>query len=93
MTNFCSFQTRVTVIMLNTETSRLHRLKLRSSRESGDSGGPLVKALLADPDQGPRYFLFGLVSFGIPSCGKFPTPAVYRNVSHYLPWVFANIKD
>lgn len=40
----------------------------------------------------PRYVLFGLVSYGMPSCGKFDLPAVYTNVSHYLPWIFKQIQ-
>ncbi|KAG5667888.1 hypothetical protein PVAND_015854 [Polypedilum vanderplanki] len=54
---------------------------------NGDSGGPLVKAMSMD-NYGPRYILFGLVSVGVPSCGKFSLPAVYTNVSHYLPWIY-----
>jgi hypothetical protein len=42
-------------------------------------------------DYGPRYVLFGIVSVGVPSCGKFSLPAVYTNVSHYLPWIYDNI--
>lgn len=41
-------------------------------------------------DYGPRYVLFGIVSVGVPSCGKFSLPAVYTNVSHYLPWIYDN---
>lgn len=54
-------------------------------------GGPLVK-VEATPEHGPRYFLFGLVSVGVPSCGKFPLPAVYTNISYYLPWIMSNIE-
>ena len=42
-------------------------------------------------DYGPRYVLFGIVSVGVPSCGKFSLPAVYTNVSNYLPWIYDNI--
>jgi secreted trypsin-like serine protease len=45
----------------------------------------------ATADHGPRYFLFGIVSVGVPSCGKFNLPAVYTNVSHYLPWILDNV--
>ncbi|KAL7013509.1 hypothetical protein ACKWTF_015432 [Chironomus riparius] len=57
---------------------------------NGDSGGPLVKAMPLG-DYGPRYVLFGIVSVGVPSCGKFSLPAVYTNVSYYLPWIYDNI--
>lgn len=52
--------------------------------------GPLIKAMPM-ADYGPRYVLFGIVSVGVPSCGKFAVPAVYTNVSHYLPWIYDNI--
>ncbi|CRL08180.1 CLUMA_CG021014, isoform A [Clunio marinus] len=58
---------------------------------NGDSGGPLVK-IFSSKEYGPRYYLFGIVSVGVPSCGKFPLPAVYTNVSHYLPWIYNNVK-
>lgn len=48
--------------------------------------------VMATAEHGPRYFLYGLVSVGVPSCGKFNVPAVYTNISHYLPWILDNIK-
>lgn len=49
-----------------------------------------MKALASPEFDGPRYFLFGLVSVGVPSCGKFALPAVYTNVSvrFYLGEIF-----
>lgn len=54
-------------------------------------GGPLVKAS-SFGEHGPRYVIFGIVSVGLPSCGKFSLPAVYTNVSHYLPWIYEVIE-
>jgi len=42
-------------------------------------------------DRGPRYFIFGIVSIGPPSCGEYDLPAVYTNVSHYMPYIIENM--
>ena len=49
-----------------------------------------MKVLESEKDE-PRYFLLGLVSVGVPSCGKYALPAVYTNVSYYLPWIMDNL--
>lgn len=55
----------------------------------GDSGGP---AMIIDDIEGPpRYYLYGLVSFGPSRCGV-PKPAVYTRVSAYIYWILHNIK-
>lgn len=41
--------------------------------------------------RGPRYFAVGIVSLGTKLCGKFGEPALYTNVSFYLPWILKNI--
>lgn len=55
----------------------------------GDSGGPLMKVDVAE--DGPRYFLFGIVSFGAKYCAATTMPAVYTKLSSYLTWVLNNL--
>jgi len=55
---------------------------------TGDSGGPLMKAESVDGP--PKYFLFGVVSFGAKKCGS--GPAIYSDVRYYLPWILDNMK-
>lgn len=57
---------------------------------SGDSGGPMQKAF-SFRDKGPRYFAMGVVSVGAKRCGKFSTPAIYTNVTYYIPWILKNL--
>ncbi|RZF45062.1 hypothetical protein LSTR_LSTR002023 [Laodelphax striatellus] len=57
----------------------------------GDSGGPLMSAQAID-DMPPRYFIIGLVSFGVKMCGMSTMPAVYTRVSSYLQWILDNIR-
>lgn len=56
----------------------------------GDSGGPLMKVEALDGP--PKYYLIGTVSFGVKSCGKFATPAIYTDISQYIKWILNNIK-
>lgn len=55
----------------------------------GDSGGPLMKVL---SDEGPRYYLIGIVSFGAKACGASRTPAIYSRVAAYTTWILDNIQ-
>lgn len=51
----------------------------------GDSGGPL------------QYFgrtgfvIYGIVSYGVASCGTEAEPGIYTKVSHYLDWIIDNL--
>ncbi|KAK2583734.1 hypothetical protein KPH14_009652 [Odynerus spinipes] len=56
---------------------------------NGDSGGPLMK--VETIDELPRYYIIGLVSFGMERCGSTTRPGVYTKVSHYIKWILDNI--
>lgn len=55
---------------------------------SGDSGGPLMN----DAENGDRYVLFGLVSFGPRRCGIANFPSVYTRVASFMEWIMRNIE-
>lgn len=58
---------------------------------AGDSGGPLMWQ--ADYEGGlPRYTLFGVVSFGVQTCGTMDFPGVYMRVGAYLEWILDNME-
>lgn len=48
----------------------------------GDSGGPLFKY----NHENGRYFLYGIVSYGV-GCGRREYPGIYTRVSHYIDWI------
>lgn len=45
---------------------------------------------IANSEYGPRYYLVGIVSYGDVECGK--SPAVYTNVSAFMPFVLSGMK-
>ncbi|PWA19186.1 hypothetical protein CCH79_00019705 [Gambusia affinis] len=49
----------------------------------GDSGGPLV----CEEDEGLRWTLFGLTSWGSVCFSKVLGPGVYSNVTHFTAWI------
>ncbi|ENN70806.1 hypothetical protein HUJ04_004940 [Dendroctonus ponderosae] len=54
----------------------------------GDSGGPLMKPIVLDAP--PKYFLFGIVSYGMKWCGV--SAAIYTNVTHYMNWILDHME-
>ncbi|KAH8303172.1 hypothetical protein KR059_002639, partial [Drosophila kikkawai] len=57
----------------------------------GDSGGPLT--VEASTPRGDRFvYLAGIVSFGLPECGKSEYSAVYTRVSSYMDWIEETIR-
>lgn len=56
---------------------------------AGDSGGPLMKVVQFDGP--PRYFMFGVVSYGPVQCGKTANPGVYTNISQFYPWILDHL--
>jgi len=57
---------------------------------NGDSGGGLF--IRRQKDQLAPWYLFGIVSFGVPNCeaGK---PEVYVRVSEYIQWIVEKIQE
>jgi transmembrane serine protease 9 len=56
---------------------------------AGDSGGPLMKVETLDGP--PRYYLLGVVSFGVKRCGATTKPGVYTRISAYMNWLMDNM--
>lgn len=54
----------------------------------GDSGGPLMQ--MADSGTGPRYYVTGIVSFGLSDCGA--GPAVYTRVLAHINFILDSLK-
>ncbi|XP_046819201.1 CLIP domain-containing serine protease 2-like [Vespa crabro] len=57
----------------------------------GDSGGPLMK--VETIDELPKYYIIGIVSFGVQDCGATTSPGVYTKISHYIIWILDNINS
>nr|AID60291.1 easter-7 [Nilaparvata lugens]APA33893.1 seminal fluid protein [Nilaparvata lugens] len=59
----------------------------------GDSGGPLMVVKQMDPEQPPRFYQIGVVSWGglTVNVTSFESPTVYTRVRYYLPWVLDNM--
>uniref|UniRef100_A0A182KDQ0 Peptidase S1 domain-containing protein n=1 Tax=Anopheles christyi TaxID=43041 RepID=A0A182KDQ0_9DIPT len=56
---------------------------------SGDSGGPLKSISI----QHSRYVQYGVVSFGLRTCGKQSAPGVYTKVESYVDWILDRLED
>uniref|UniRef100_A0AAG5DS92 Peptidase S1 domain-containing protein n=1 Tax=Anopheles atroparvus TaxID=41427 RepID=A0AAG5DS92_ANOAO len=54
----------------------------------GDSGGPLKSVSV-----NARFVQYGVVSFGLKSCGKRTAPGVYTKVEHYLDWILNKLEE
>ena len=59
---------------------------------SGDSGGPLEFSGNFENDYVPKAIQYGIVSFGIHSCGVKSLPAIYTKVYPYLKWILDNME-
>ncbi|XP_066595020.1 ovochymase-like [Prorops nasuta] len=64
----------------------------KSGKDSclGDSGGPLQAA--GSYNKSVRYIQYGIVSFGLRSCGTEGFPGVYTRVPYYLDWILDTIR-
>lgn len=62
----------------------------------GDSGGPVQFTGLLnpnDPTDRTRMIQFGIVSFGVNTCGKLENyPGIYTKVSSFLGWILDNME-
>lgn len=56
---------------------------------AGDSGGPLQII----SNQTSRYIQYGVVSYGLKSCGVQDEPGVYTNVMYYMKWIFQEVDE
>ncbi|XP_053692034.1 phenoloxidase-activating factor 3-like [Sabethes cyaneus] len=54
---------------------------------AGDSGGPLQYY-----SRSSAAVMYGVVSFGVNSCGDESAPGVYTRVSHYIDWIAQNLE-
>ena len=66
-----------------------YAMEAGTSACQGDSGGPLVAA---DPDQCDALTLIGVVSWSV-GCAKHEYPAIYAEVSHFIPWLYQQMPD
>lgn len=57
----------------------------------GDSGGPLMA--VQEVMKVLRMVQFGIVSYGVKSCGNFGIPAVYTDVTKYVGWILDHLKE
>ncbi|XP_039449365.1 serine protease grass-like [Culex pipiens pallens] len=55
----------------------------------GDSGGPLQAFSAGDKLQ---FIQYGVVAFGVTTCGEQNLPGVYTNVGAYLGWIFKTVE-
>lgn len=57
----------------------------------GDSGGPLMKPCSVNTM--PRYFVIGVISFGLKNCATTKYPGVYTVVAEYMTWILDNVHE
>ncbi|XP_049532695.1 serine protease grass-like [Anopheles darlingi] len=55
---------------------------------SGDSGGPLKTI-----SQSAQFVQYGVVSFGLNTCGKKSAPGVYTRVDKYVDWILEHLEE
>uniref|UniRef100_A0A182NF78 Peptidase S1 domain-containing protein n=1 Tax=Anopheles dirus TaxID=7168 RepID=A0A182NF78_9DIPT len=54
----------------------------------GDNGGPLISFNING-----RYVLYGMVSYGLRTCGIYRAPTVYTKVTTYIKWILNNMEE
>ncbi|XP_041775627.1 uncharacterized protein LOC121595608 [Anopheles merus] len=55
---------------------------------TGDSGGPLKTISI-----NARYVQYGVVSYGLRTCGKQSAPGVYTRVENYVDWILDHLEE
>jgi hypothetical protein len=60
---------------------------------NGDSGGPLMSTGISPRDGKTRYFMAGVMSFVLPTCGTKDWPGVYTRVSQYTDWILNQLAE
>ena len=60
----------------------------RTDNCSGDSGGPLKTVAV-----NARFVQYGVVSYGLRTCGKETAPGVYTRVENYIDWILDNLEE
>lgn len=58
----------------------------------GDSGGPLQAPGIYFNGR-VKYIQYGIVSFGLKSCGTAGVPGVYTNVTYYMDWILDTLRQ
>lgn len=56
---------------------------------AGDSGGPLQYI----SNQTSKYIQYGVVSFGVKTCGEVSLPGVYTKVEHFISWIMEHVSE
>lgn len=56
---------------------------------AGDSGGPLQYI----SNQTSKYIQYGIVSFGVKTCGEVSLPGVYTKVEHFISWIMEQVDE
>lgn len=81
-------------VVIHVEVSIFGPCKHESSRSfvylshTGDSGSPLTKF----DDEQSRWYIVGIVSFGLSKCAVANRPAVYTRVDKYTDWLLDKIQ-
>uniref|UniRef100_A0A182WXI4 Peptidase S1 domain-containing protein n=1 Tax=Anopheles quadriannulatus TaxID=34691 RepID=A0A182WXI4_ANOQN len=60
----------------------------RTDNCAGDSGGPL-KTIAVNA----RFVQYGVVSYGLRTCGKETAPGVYTRVENYIDWILDELEE
>uniref|UniRef100_A0A1Y9H2L2 Peptidase S1 domain-containing protein n=1 Tax=Anopheles dirus TaxID=7168 RepID=A0A1Y9H2L2_9DIPT len=55
---------------------------------TGDSGGPLKSISI-----NARYVQYGIVSYGLRTCGRSSAPGVYTRVENYIDWILQHLEE
>jgi len=89
---FCAGAESELLFPLNIHNQHSTILADKTDACKGDSGSS-VQAL-GKFEGRPRMLLYGVVSYGVESCGKLSHyPGVYTNVAKYLSWILDNLQE